>query len=125
MPESPMRTPCDILLSNAHVLTMDDRFTVHSGMYTGALDVRGEPDGLAAYRQRMRDPRYGWPNIVVVPDDNPGYLNQVPQATADVAAEQERFTLITTFVMPDGRSARVWWYPRGPAVGGTRAYLTP
>ena len=23
-----MRTPCDLLLSNAHVLTMDERFTV-------------------------------------------------------------------------------------------------
>ncbi|MGH9315066.1 MAG: amidohydrolase family protein, partial [Vicinamibacterales bacterium] len=25
-----MRTPCDLLLTNAHVLTMDDRFTVHA-----------------------------------------------------------------------------------------------
>jgi 5-methylthioadenosine/S-adenosylhomocysteine deaminase len=25
-----MGTPCDLLLTNAHVLTMDDRFTVHT-----------------------------------------------------------------------------------------------
>jgi 5-methylthioadenosine/S-adenosylhomocysteine deaminase len=33
-----MRTPCDLLLTNAHVLTMDDRFTVHRG---GAVAVSG------------------------------------------------------------------------------------
>ena len=33
-----MRTPCDLLLTNGHVLTMDDAFTVHEG---GAVAVKG------------------------------------------------------------------------------------
>lgn len=32
-----MRTPCDLLLTNAHVLTMDDRFTVHT---SGSVAIR-------------------------------------------------------------------------------------
>jgi 5-methylthioadenosine/S-adenosylhomocysteine deaminase len=33
-----MRTPCDLLLTNAHVLTMDERFTVHA---RGAIAIAG------------------------------------------------------------------------------------
>jgi 5-methylthioadenosine/S-adenosylhomocysteine deaminase len=33
-----MRTPCDLLLTNAHILTMDERFTVHAG---GSIAVAG------------------------------------------------------------------------------------
>src|SRR4029453_9012862 len=33
-----MPTPCDLLLTNAHIVTMDDRFTVHT---RGALAVTG------------------------------------------------------------------------------------
>jgi 5-methylthioadenosine/S-adenosylhomocysteine deaminase len=33
-----MPTPCDLLLSNAHVLTMDDRFTVHT---SGSIAIGG------------------------------------------------------------------------------------
>jgi 5-methylthioadenosine/S-adenosylhomocysteine deaminase len=33
-----MRTPCDLLLTNAHILTMDDQFTVHA---PGSVAVRG------------------------------------------------------------------------------------
>jgi 5-methylthioadenosine/S-adenosylhomocysteine deaminase len=33
-----MPTPCDLLLSNAHVLTMDDRFTVHKA---GSIAIAG------------------------------------------------------------------------------------
>ena len=32
-----MRQPCDLLLTNAHVLTMDDQFTTYQG---GAVAVR-------------------------------------------------------------------------------------
>jgi 5-methylthioadenosine/S-adenosylhomocysteine deaminase len=32
------RTPCDVLLTNAHVLTMDDRFSVHT---SGAIAIGG------------------------------------------------------------------------------------
>jgi 5-methylthioadenosine/S-adenosylhomocysteine deaminase len=39
-----MRTPCDLLLTNAHVLTMDDQFTVHA---PGSIAVRnGEILGI-------------------------------------------------------------------------------
>ena len=34
-----MRTPCDLLLTNAHILTMDDRFTVHAA---GAIAIDGQ-----------------------------------------------------------------------------------
>src|SRR5215468_3755007 len=33
-----MATHCDLLLTNAHVVTMDDRFTVHAG---GSIAVSG------------------------------------------------------------------------------------
>jgi 5-methylthioadenosine/S-adenosylhomocysteine deaminase len=33
-----MRTPCDLLLTNAHVLTMDDQFTVHAA---GSIAISG------------------------------------------------------------------------------------
>jgi 5-methylthioadenosine/S-adenosylhomocysteine deaminase len=33
-----MRTPCDLLLTNAHILTLDDRFTMHTG---GSLAIGG------------------------------------------------------------------------------------
>lgn len=33
-----MRTPCDLLLTNAHVLTMDERFSVHAG---GSIAISG------------------------------------------------------------------------------------
>ena len=33
-----MRTPCDVLLTNAHVLTMDDRFSIHA---SGAIAIGG------------------------------------------------------------------------------------
>jgi 5-methylthioadenosine/S-adenosylhomocysteine deaminase len=36
--EQAVRTPCDVLLINAHVLTMDDRFTVHT---SGAVAIGG------------------------------------------------------------------------------------
>ena len=45
-----MRTPCDVLLINAHVVTMDERYTVHqrgaiavdNGVILGVGDVAGE-----------------------------------------------------------------------------------
>src|SRR6476619_70776 len=33
-----MRTPCDLLLTNGHVLTMDEGFAVHAG---GAVAIAG------------------------------------------------------------------------------------
>ena len=48
-----MRIPCDILLTNAHVLTMDDQFTVHAPgvgrhrggtiLAVGTIDTEYEP----------------------------------------------------------------------------------
>ena len=35
---TPMRTPCDVLLTNAHVLTMDERFTSYEG---GSIAIAG------------------------------------------------------------------------------------
>ena len=37
-PGAKMPTSCDLLLTNAHILTMDDRFTVHA---RGALAITG------------------------------------------------------------------------------------
>src|SRR5919106_5496217 len=49
-----MRTPCDVLLTNAHVLTMDDDYTVHPA---GSVAIRGhEIVGVGGAAQEY-DPR--------------------------------------------------------------------
>jgi 5-methylthioadenosine/S-adenosylhomocysteine deaminase len=46
-----MRTPCDFLLTNAHVVTMDERFTVHArgSVAIGGAVILGVGDVDAAY----------------------------------------------------------------------------
>ena len=43
-----MPTSCDLLLTNAHIVTMDDRFTVHAGgsiaVTDGAIVAIGQQD---------------------------------------------------------------------------------
>jgi 5-methylthioadenosine/S-adenosylhomocysteine deaminase len=46
-----MRTPCDLLLTNAHVLTMDEQFTVHApgSVAVGAGRILAVGDVGSAY----------------------------------------------------------------------------
>jgi hypothetical protein len=111
---------------NPWALQMDDRFAVHSGMFTGTLAVTDVARPVEAYRKQLHDPRYGWPNILITIDEMQGDLSTVSPRQAEIAAGLEGFAPVSTLAMPGGGTARIWWFQRGaPIRGGQRGYLVP
>jgi hypothetical protein len=95
-------------------------------MFVGRLVITDTQHAVEAYRREMVDPNYGWPNIIIIVDpEMPRLASIVPPATAEIAARLAGFSLVKDFQMPDGRHARIWWFPRGNVLSGQHAYLVP
>jgi hypothetical protein len=103
-------------LFNVNTLGLASRYLLQQPpVPVGQLDPRVTGDSVAAYRERMANSKYGWPNLLVTSDRSTRDFNpSATQAFAEEAARSLGFQPAFTFALPDGRALRIWWLLRGP-----------
>ncbi|MEY2570953.1 MAG: hypothetical protein QOE63_1303 [Acidimicrobiaceae bacterium] len=100
---------------NTNTLGLASRFRLERTLPVGQLDPRVAGDNMLAYVERLSDPRYGQPNLVITGDQAARDFDpQVTQASAVAAVQSLGYTPAFTMVLPDGRHLQVWWLLRGP-----------
>ncbi len=103
-------------LFNTNSVGLAGRMSQDQAIAMGQLLAERGVDPLRNARRHLRDPRFGWPNLLLTVAPGPfEFRPSIDQSATERAARDLGFRLVRRVRLPDGRTARVFWLPRGPA----------
>jgi hypothetical protein len=99
-------------LFNANALRLAGHLHLGRPFLVGQLKS-APADRLDVYRTQLDDARSGANFLITTPPGPWEFQPAVTQALAEAAARQLGFEPVRVFRLPDGRTTRIWWNPRG------------